>query len=332
MKLTLFVSLFVTLVLPPRVAAHGWVGSINIAGTNYEGPPLGTSDPGTVIRQVNTNSPVTSVSDPNLACGPNAQLAQDIATANPGDPIEVNWVSSAGAWFHDVGPMLTYLANCGSSPCSEFDVSNAQWFKIQQVAKVDGGWAQALLNSGAPATLSLPSNLAAGNYLMRHEIIALQNAVSQGGAEFYASCSQLQVKGSATGSPSASDLVKLPGAYSATDPGILVDVYSNPNAAYTFPGPPIASFISGSDSDSTASTNPGSSSVAPGTNLPGSSVASSNPTTAPGKATPTSTASTSSSTTCQLRRSVSSSDSVLSSQTGAKRWHRAMRGFPMFRK
>ncbi|KAJ6508790.1 glycoside hydrolase family 61 protein [Mycena sanguinolenta] len=329
MKLSLGVFLPVALVLPPRVAAHGWVGSIIIAGTTYQGPPLGTTDPGFVIRQVNTNSPVTSVSDPNLACGPNAQLAQDIATANPGDAVEVNWVSTEGPWFHNVGPMLTYLASCGSTPCNEFDASNAMWFKIQQVGRDTNGWAQALLNTGAPATLSLPSNLAAGNYLMRHEIIALQNAVSQGGAEFYASCSQLKVQGSGAGAPSGSDLVKLPGAYSATDPGILVDVYSNPNAAYTFPGPPIASFISGSDS--TPPTNPGSSSVAPGNSI-GSSGVSSHPPTASGQATHTSTASTTASTACQLRRSVLSSNPVSSSQAGAKRWHRALRGIPMFRK
>jgi hypothetical protein len=81
-----------------------------------------------------------------------------------------------------------------------------------------------LLDSGASANLNLPSNLAPGNYLLRHEIIALQNGVSEGGAEFYASCSQLSVGGSGSGAPSASELVKFPGAYSATDPGILVDV------------------------------------------------------------------------------------------------------------
>jgi hypothetical protein len=147
MKLALVSTLLVTLVLTPRIAAHGWVASITVAGTAYQGPPLGTSsDLASVIRQVNTNSPVTSVSDPNLACGPNAQLAQDNADANPGDSIAVDWVSTAGAWFHDVGPMLTYLANCGSAPCSEFDAANAMWFKIQQAGRDASGWAQAQLS------------------------------------------------------------------------------------------------------------------------------------------------------------------------------------------
>lgn len=74
----------------------------------------------------------------------------------------------------------------------------------------------------------MPSNLAAGNYLLRHEIIALQNGVFPGRAEFYPSCSQLTVSGSGTGKPAASELVKFPGAYSATDPGVLVDVRRPP--------------------------------------------------------------------------------------------------------
>ncbi|CAK5262488.1 unnamed protein product [Mycena citricolor] len=240
------------------VVAHGWVGHITIAGTVYQGNGLGTTGGPSVIRQVDTNSPVTSVSDPNLSCGPHAQPASQIANANPGDAIAVDWVSTEGPWFHDVGPLLTYLANCGSQTCDQFDASQAQWFKIEEAGRDASGWAQAQLNSGAPATLNLPSNLAAGNYLLRHEIIALQNGGSQGGAEFYASCSQLKVGGSGTGAPTSSELVKFPGAYSATDPGILVDVYTNTGAPYSFPGPPIAAFAGGSPSPpATPTTQPG---------------------------------------------------------------------------
>ncbi|KAJ7244701.1 glycoside hydrolase, partial [Mycena rebaudengoi] len=85
--------------------------------------------------------------------------------------IGMDWVSSAGAWFHDVGPMLTYLSSCGNGPCSEFDASPASWFKIEESGRgTDGKWVQAQLStiySGAAANLTLPSNLAAGQYLLR---------------------------------------------------------------------------------------------------------------------------------------------------------------------
>jgi hypothetical protein len=102
--------------------------------------------------------------------------------------------------------------------------------------------------NGATANATLPSNIAPGNYLIRHEIIALHLAVTLGGAEFYPSCSQLTVGGSGTGKPNDNELVSLPGAYSDNDPGIFDPTVFNPGANYTFPGPPIASFVGGSGS------------------------------------------------------------------------------------
>jgi hypothetical protein len=75
-----------------------------------------------------------------------------------------------------------------------------------------------IIVTGAPYQLTLPENLSPGGYLLRHEIIALQLAVSVGGAEFYPSCTQLLVGGSGNGQPNAT--VTFPGAYSDTDPGI----------------------------------------------------------------------------------------------------------------
>ena len=67
---------------------------------------------------------------------------------------------------------------------------------------------------------NLPKNLASGEYLVRHEIIALHLATQKGGAEFYPSCQQIKVGGSGTGVPSQDELLSFPGAYSDDDPGI----------------------------------------------------------------------------------------------------------------
>jgi hypothetical protein len=190
--------------------------------------------------------------------------------------------------------MLTYLANCGSTSCDQFDITNAKWFKIQQIGRKSPGsaWAQAdistfselcsqylisssLVVTGGVATASLPKTLAAGNYLLRHEIIALHLAISLGGAEFYPACAQIQVGGSETGAPTPDELVSIPGAYKDDDPGIFDPQVFNTSAPYVFPGPPIASFVgattsgtspSGNSSTtptaSTASTTPSTSSIA----------------------------------------------------------------------
>ena len=58
-------------------------------------------------------------------------------------------------------------------------------------------------------------------------LLALHVASSVGGAQFYMSCFQVNVGGSGTASPPT---VKIPGAYSAQDPGILIDIYESPKA------------------------------------------------------------------------------------------------------
>lgn len=120
-----------------------------------------------------------------------------------------------------------------------------------------------LLDVGLPFNLTLPDNLSPGGYLLRHEIIALQGAVSVGGAEFYPSCIQLLIGGSGSGVPSPT--VSFPGAYSDTDPGILdPDVY-NPGSSYTFPGGPLSNLASpgANSSDSSSPAASGASGSAP---------------------------------------------------------------------
>jgi len=86
-----------------------------------------------------------------------------------------------------------------------------------------------LVVAGEPANITIPSNIAPGNYLLRSELISLQLAVSVGGAEFYPACIQLSIGGSGTGAPQSSEVCKFPGCYSDTDPGIY-----DPNASAIF--------------------------------------------------------------------------------------------------
>jgi hypothetical protein len=168
--------------------------------------------------------------------------------------------------------MLTYMASCGSTTCDKFDARTARWFKIQQVGRSSpgGNWAQQDLMNGAPAQVTLPANIAPGNYLIRHEIIALHLANTMGGAEFYPSCSQLTVTGTGTGVPKDSELVSLPGAYSDTDPGIYTqDAFNtDPSYVYPFPGPQIAAFVNegpapAGDSASNSTATPSATSSSP---------------------------------------------------------------------
>ncbi|KAJ7186547.1 glycosyl hydrolase family 61-domain-containing protein [Mycena filopes] len=268
--------------------AHGYVKKLKIGGKSYPGyePTIPVIKTASVIRAKSSTSPVlaSNLSSPDLACGPDARHASLTATAAAGDTIQLFLASTeapAFAWFHNVGPLLTYLTDCGES-CTDLDATQAKWFKIDQQAKDPGGeWMQALLynNNKAFASVVLPSNLKPGNYILRHEIIALQNGKTLGEAELYPSCSHLTVTGTGTGAPTADELVLIRNAYKATDPGIKVDVYTDPSKPYKFPGPPVAAFVSEASptapSSSTAEddtpTSPSSSTAGDNTPTPSSS-------------------------------------------------------------
>ena len=112
-------------------------------------------------------------------------------------------------------------------------------------------------------SVRVPEATPPGDYLIRHEIIALHVATTQGGAEFYPSCTQIRIS-KGDGTPiQPSDTVSLPGAYSDTDPGILVPTVSlslalqyisphprtqifDPVKNYQFPGPAISNVVTGS--------------------------------------------------------------------------------------
>jgi hypothetical protein len=76
------------------------------------------------------------------------------------------------------------MASCGGA-CSSFSASGSVWFKVDESLTWDGTqWAtQKLKENGSKYTFKLPADLQDGEYLIRHEIIALHEAASPGGAQ-----------------------------------------------------------------------------------------------------------------------------------------------------
>ncbi|OCH88830.1 hypothetical protein OBBRIDRAFT_794851 [Obba rivulosa] len=236
----LFISL---LAVAPYVSAHGFLGQVSVDGTPYRGNLPGKNQGSSPIRMVADISPVKGTTNPDLTCGLSAQAAALTVPANPGSNITFQWEGGQDGgqdWPHNVGPIMTYMASCGSTDCSSFNASGAKWFKVAQSGqKPDGStWYQADIMQGDSYTVTLDQNLSPGGYLIRNEIISLQLASSMGGVEFYPACAQLNVGGNGNGQPNGT--VSFPGAYGASDPGIYTpDVY-NPGFVYQFPGPALS--------------------------------------------------------------------------------------------
>ncbi|OJT05862.1 DNA replication complex GINS protein sld5 [Trametes pubescens] len=286
-------SICALLALAALADAHGYVRTLTIDGKSYQGNPPREQQPVPIdspIRQIATTSPITSTTDPNLACGLDVQPAALTVPAHPGSNISIDWASTEpppSYWFHNVGPIMIYIASCEGTPCAQTDGSTAKWAKIAQAGqkvKFSKSWVQGDLMTGQPYSFSLPDNLKSGGYLLRPEIIALQGAMS-GDVEFYVTCIQLNVTGNGNGVPNTT--VSFPGAYSPDDAGIKVDVstYSpllriadahrlpqvyGSDLDYVFPGGPIASFVS-DDGDNGDAASETTSSSQPSASQPSSS-------------------------------------------------------------
>lgn len=85
----------------------------------------------------------------------------------------------------------------------------------------DGQWANGLLEAALNWNTTIPSNLLPGDYLIRWETLAIHQADTP---QFYPECAQLHITGTGTAFPPSSYLVSIPGAWTATDPGVNIDV------------------------------------------------------------------------------------------------------------
>lgn len=68
------------------------------------------------------------------------------------------------------------MASCGASGCKTFDATAGKFFKVDEGGYLDGVWAtDKLLSNGLKYSFKIPSNIPDGEYLIRHEILALHD-------------------------------------------------------------------------------------------------------------------------------------------------------------
>ncbi|KAJ3738975.1 glycosyl hydrolase family 61-domain-containing protein [Lentinula detonsa] len=257
---TLFASL-TTAALLTLADAHGIVSKIEVAGQTFESPLIGASGDNGPFYVPSDNSPITDVTSENMFCGSVATQATSTPAIDlsQGNTISFYWESgySTSNWPHNTGPVFLYIAKCDGA-CTSQTASSTKFIKLEQQGFVNGVWAQATLNSGSPLTFTIPSDIASGNYLIRHEIINLAST-----DENFPACSQFAITGGSN-TYSSAQTAQFPGAYSASDAG-LADagsaIYSvKTNAEYTFPGPDPVLSSDGSDDSSSGSASASASS------------------------------------------------------------------------
>ena len=89
-----------------------------------------------------------------------------------------------------------------------------------------------LTNNNNSWLVRIPKAIAPGNYVLRHEIIALHAAGNPDGAQSYPFCFNLAISGNGTDNPKGVLATEL---YKATDPGIHFNLFGK-RQGYQIPG------------------------------------------------------------------------------------------------
>ncbi|ORY60930.1 glycosyl hydrolase family 61-domain-containing protein [Pseudomassariella vexata] len=196
------------------------------------------------IRTPSYDGPITDVTSNDLACngGPNPTTPSDkIIDVAAGSSVTAVWRHTLTSGPEDVmdashlGPTLAYLKKVDDAT-TDSGVGSG-WFKIQEDGFNNGVWGTStVINNAGEHVIDIPECIEDGQYLLRAEMIALHAASSTGGAQLYMECAQINVSGgTATNTPTT---YSIPGIYKATDPGLLVNIYSmTASSTYEIPGP-----------------------------------------------------------------------------------------------
>ncbi|CAE6387216.1 unnamed protein product [Rhizoctonia solani] len=172
------------------------------------------------IRSPPNNNPVKDLNSNAVACNANNRAVPTTLKVKAGDTVTFEW-------FHDSrndeiiatshkGPIVVYIA-----PTSSNGAGNV-WVKLYQEG-YNGNWAvDKLIAARGKHSIRIP-NIAAGNYLLRPELITLHEADTAysanpaRGVQFYMSCIQIEVQSSGSTLPSG---VAFPGLFYKAEGGL----------------------------------------------------------------------------------------------------------------
>ncbi|KAJ4362809.1 glycoside hydrolase 61 [Neurospora sp. IMI 360204] len=248
------------------VAAHGHVSKVIVNGVEYQNyDPTSfpyNSNPPTVIgwtidQKDNGFVSPDAFGTGDIICHKSATPAGGHATVKAGDKISLQW----DQWPDShKGPVIDYLAACDGE-CEKVDKTALEFFKIDGAGYDNGVWASdTLIKDGNSWLVQIPEDLKPGNYVLRHEIIALHSGGQANGAQNYPQCFNLKVEGSGSNLPSGVPGTEL---YKATDAGILFDIYKS-DISYPVPGPSLIAGAKSAIQQSTMAATATASATVPG--------------------------------------------------------------------
>lgn len=138
------------------------------------------------VRLPVNNSPVTDVTSPDITCNVDPSAATDTASVAAGSTVGFILDNTL---YHQ-GPAAIYLGQVPSGEtAATWDGSGANWFKIAEWGATFDPFTFTDFNL-SQLTTTIPSDVPAGDYLIRIEQIGLHVV---GAPQWYISCAQITV-------------------------------------------------------------------------------------------------------------------------------------------
>jgi len=207
---------------------------------------------------------VTDVTSTDMVCNPSGLSGHGVGTAQvrPGANISFEWhqhvnvTNELALSFGHKGPTQIFVAQVPAAVApQDFVPTGSVWTKIAgdglhyiNPLNPDGYWAtDVVCDNNGVHSISLPSCLPDGDYIVRAENVALDLATAMNGAQWYIGCTHIRVNSSLARTKTASvspakwasrPLYNMQGLYKATDPGVLINIYWG-LTSYPVPGPPV---------------------------------------------------------------------------------------------
>jgi lytic cellulose monooxygenase (C1-hydroxylating) len=243
---------FVVLAAVASVSAHStwqqlWVGSTDKADS--------------CARTVKDNNPIDGVNSADMFCGrgPKSQSGvcevagkprrptfiypkRDANTTLAGESLTVEMHAQPGERScsqpaiggNHYGPVMVYMAKVADAKTA----TSGSFFKVAEdgYTGTTASWGTEILNANCgKRAFTVPKSIAAGDYLVRAEAIALH--AGAGNEQPYVTCFQVKVTGGGSANPAG---VSFPGGYKKSDTLFQKAIYDQ-SFTYVSPGPAVYS-------------------------------------------------------------------------------------------
>ena len=222
------------------VKAHGHVAKVIADGVEYSGGiPHGAPADAVGWAAANQDNGFVApdaFATADIICHKEAKPVASAAKVAAGGSITLQWDTWPESHH---GPVTDYIAPV-SGDFASVDKSSLKFVKLDEAGlnsgSNPGNWASDdLIANGNAWTVEIPASLAAGNYVLRHEIIGLHSAGQANGAQAYPQCINIEVTGGGSATPAGGDFTTF---YTADEPGILFNLYQD-FSEYPIPGPAV---------------------------------------------------------------------------------------------